>query len=107
MVDREAKRAEGKGAGYDCWAVKHNLKQMAATLAAYQNYGFASPDELDAALAAAHEEMQESLAGLKELESTLSGKKELQRNLLSYVGTKPARDGLKAQKSDKARWVYR
>ena len=31
MVDREAKRAEGKGAGYDRWASLHNLKQMAAT----------------------------------------------------------------------------
>ena len=29
MVDREAKRAEGKGVGYDRWAAKHNLKQMA------------------------------------------------------------------------------
>ena len=28
MVDREAKRAEGKGMGYDRWAAKHNLKQM-------------------------------------------------------------------------------
>ena len=35
MVDREAKRAEGKGVGYDRWAAVHNLKQMAATVAAY------------------------------------------------------------------------
>ena len=34
MVDREAKRAEGKGVGYDHWAAKHNLKQMAATVTA-------------------------------------------------------------------------
>ena len=40
MVDREAKRAEGKGVGYDRWAAKHNLKQMAATVTAYQQYGF-------------------------------------------------------------------
>ena len=107
MVDREAKRAEGKGAGYDRWAAKHNLKQMAATLAIYQNYGFASPDELDAALTAAHADMQESLAGLKGLEAAIREKKELQRNLLNYIGTKPARDGLKAQKSEKARKAYR
>ena len=107
MVDREAKRAEGKGAGYDRWAAKHNLKQMAATLAIYQNYGFASPDELDTALTAAHADMQESLAGLKGLEAAIREKKELQRNLLNYIGTKPARDGLKAQKSEKARKTYR
>ncbi len=31
----------------------------------------------------------------------------MQRNLLGYIGTKPARDGLKAQKSEKARRAYR
>ena len=49
MVDREAKRAEGKGVGYDRWAAVHNLKQMAATVAAYEQYGFTSPEQLDAA----------------------------------------------------------
>ena len=49
MVDRAAKRAEGKGIGYDRWAAVHNLKQMAATVAAMEQYGF-TPDELDAAL---------------------------------------------------------
>ena len=107
MVDIAAKRAEGKGRGYEKWAAMHNLKQMAATLAAYQQYGFSSPDELDAALTAAHADMQESLAGLKALETAIREKKELQRNLLSYISTKPARDGLKAQKSDKARRAYR
>ena len=107
MVDIAAKKAEGKGRGYEKWATMHNLKQMAATVAIYQQYGFSSPEELDKAYAAAHADMQESLAGLKALEATIAGKKELQRNLLSYISTKPARDGLKAQKSDKARRAYR
>ena len=107
MVDIAAKKAEGKGRGYEKWATMHNLKQMAATLAAYQQYGFSSPEELDEALTAAHADMQESLSGLKALEATISDKRELQRNLLSYISTKPARDGLKAQKSDKARRAYR
>ena len=47
MVDRAAKRAEGKGIGYDRWAAVHNLKQMAATVAAMEQYGF-TPEELDA-----------------------------------------------------------
>ena len=107
MVDIAAKKAEGKGRGYEKWATMHNLKQMAATVAIYQQYGFSSPEELDKAYAAAHADMQESLAGLKALEATIADKKELQRNLLSYISTKPARDGLKAQKSDKARRAYR
>ena len=53
MVDREAKRTEGKGGGYDRWAAKHNLKEMAATVTAYQQYGFSSPEELDEACSAA------------------------------------------------------
>ena len=107
MVDREAKRAEGKGVGYDRWAAKHNLKQMAATVTAYQQYGFSSPDELDAAISAANTATQESLAGLKGLEAAIREKKELQTQVLAYAKTKPARDGLKAQKTEKARSAYR
>ncbi len=88
MVDIAAKEAEGKGRGYEKWAIMHNLKQMAATLAVYQQYGFASPEELDAALTATHADMQESLASLKDMETTLNSKKELRRYLLGYVKTR-------------------
>ena len=107
MVDREAKRAEGKGVGYDRWAAKHNLKQMAATVTAYQQYGFSSPEELDEACSAAYAAMQESLAWLKQVEKTLNGKKELQRQVLAYSKTRPVRDGLKQQKNAKAKAAYR
>ena len=103
MVDREAKRAEGKGVGYDRWAAKHNLKQMAATVTAYQQYGFSSPEELDKVCSAAYTTMQESLAELKQVEKTLNGKRELQRQVLAYSKTRPVRDGLKQQKNAKAK----
>ncbi len=106
MVDRAAKRAEGKGIGYDRWAAVHNLKQMAATVAAMEQYGF-TPDELDAACSAAYAAMQESLTELKQVEKTLNGKKELQRQVLAYSKTRPARDGLKQQKNAKAKAAYR
>ena len=107
MVDREAKRAEGKGVGYDRWAAKHNLKQMAATVTAYQQYGFSSPEELDEACSAAYTAMRESLTELKQMEKTLNGKKELQRQVLAYSKTRPVRDGLKQQKNTKAKAAYR
>ena len=107
MVDREAKRAEGKGVGYDRWAAKYNLKQMAATVTAYQQYGFSSPEELDEACSAAYAAMQESLTELKQVEKTLDGKKELQRQVLAYSKTRPVRDGLKQQKNAKAKAAYR
>ena len=106
MVDRAEKQAEGKGVGYDRWAAVHNLKQMAATVAAYGQYGY-SPEELDAALVSANADLQDSTAKLKALDAAIREKKELQTQVLAYAKTKPARDGLKAQKTEKARSTYR
>ena len=107
LVDIEQKKAEGKGRGYERWATMHNLKQMAATLNAYQEYGFTSPEQLEAAVDTAYQEMRQTSGKLKTLETKLQGKKELQQQVLAYAKTKPARDGLKAQKSPKAREAYR
>ena len=106
MVDRSAKRAEGKGIGYDRWAAVHNLKQMAATVAAMEQYGF-TPEELDAALVSANADLQRSSAKLKPIETAICEKKELQKQVLAYAKTRDVRDGLKKQKSDKARRAYR
>ena len=107
MVDIAAKKAEGKGKGYEKWATLHNLKQMAATMSIYEESGFSSPEELEAALAAASASLHETTGKLKAVESTLREKKDLQKQLLAYIKTKPARDGLKAQKTEKARRNYR
>ncbi len=107
MVDIAAKKAEGKGKGYEKWATLHNLKQMAATMSIYEESGFSSPEELEAALAAASVGLHETTGKLKAVESTLREKKDLQKQLLAYIKTKPARDGLKAQKTEKARRNYR
>ena len=107
LVDIEKKLAEGKGRGYERWATMHNLKQMAATLNVYQQYGFTSPEQLEAAVDTAYQEMRQTSGKLKTLETKLQGKKELQQQVLAYAKTKPARDGLKAQKSPKAREAYR
>ena len=107
MVDIAAKKAEGKGRGYEKWATLHNLKQMAATMSIYEESGFSSPEELEAALAAASAGLHEVTGKLKTVESTLQEKKDLQKQLLAYIKTKPARDGLRAQKSEKARRAYR
>ena len=107
MVDIAAKKAEGKGRGYEKWATLHNLKQMAATMSVYEESGFSSPEELEAALAAASAGLHETTGKLKAVESTLREKKDLQKQLLAYIKTKPARDGLRAQKTEKARRAYR
>ena len=105
MVDRAAKRAEGKGMGYDRWAAVHNLKQMAATVAAMEQYGY-SPEGLDEALVSANADLQSSAAELKAAEAALREKKDLQKQVLAYFKTRNVRQGLKAQKTDKARKAY-
>ena len=107
LVDIEQKMAEGKGRGYERWAKIHNLKQAAKTLTIYQQYGFSSPEQLEAAVATAYQEMRQTSGELKALETKLQGKKKLQRQVLAYAQTKAARDGLRAQKSEKARAAYR
>ena len=67
MVDREAKRAEGKGVGYDRWASLHNLKQMAATHNFLMENELLDLDKLDAAVESSRKalsEARESLRGL-------------------------------------------
>ena len=107
LVDIEQKMAEGKGRGYERWAKIHNLKQAAKTLSVYQQYGFTSPEQLEAAVDTAYQEMRQTSGKLKALETKLQGKKKLQRQVLAYAQTKAARDGLRAQKSEKARAAYR
>ena len=60
MVDREAKRAEGKGIGYDRWASMHNLKAWSKTFLYLQEHDLLSPDKLIAAVDAAGAEAREA-----------------------------------------------
>ena len=107
MVDIEAKKAQGKGIGYQKWASVFNLKQMANSFNIYTEYGFSSPEELDAAVSAAHAAVRDSAAKLKPIETALQEKKELRRQIIIYRDTKAVREGLAAQKAPKARAAYR
>ena len=71
-----------------------------------EQYGF-TPEELDAALVSANADLQSSAAELKAAEAALREKKDLQKQVLAYSKTRNVRQGLKAQKTDKARKAYR
>ena len=107
MVDIEAKKAQGKGIGYQRWASTFNLKQAAQALNLYTEHGFSSPEELDAAVSAAFAAVHDSSAKLKPIETALKEKKELRRQIIIYRDTKAVREGLAAQKTPKARAAYR
>lgn len=105
MVDVEAKRAQSAALGR--WASVHNLKQMAAAKFIYDTTGYSSLEEFDAAVSAAKEEMQASLAVLKSFDTKIKDNEEMQKWLVSYAKTRDVRDGLKNIKSDKKRAAYR
>ena len=77
MVDIEAKKAQGKGIGYERWTSTFNLKQAAQALNIYVEHGFSSPEELDAAVSAAFGEARASANKLKPIEADLKEKKKL------------------------------
>ena len=106
-VDIAAKRAEGKGVGYERWVKVHNLKQMAKAYATYEQYGFSSKDELDSAVATSQASMQKSYAELKAFDPKIAEQKTLQDWILKYVKTKDVCKGINAIKKEKDRAAYR
>ena len=98
LVDIAAKRAEGKGIGYERWAKTFNLKQMAKTMNFLSGHGFTNPEDVDAALEAAISGQHTAGEKLKELESRITANKELMHQIGVYRRTKPAHDGLKTAK---------
>ena len=88
LVDIEAKKAAGYGAGYERWAKNFNLKQMASALYLYRQHGFESPEELDQAIEAAQAAFTENTDKLKAIEAVLNEKKELRKHLQDYRASK-------------------
>ncbi len=97
LVDIEQKMAEGKGRGYERWATMHNLKQMAATLNVYQEYGFTSPEQLEAAVDTAYQEMRQTSG---EAEST--GNEATREKGVAATGTCLCQDQARPRRAESA-----
>ena len=102
MVDREAKRAEGKGVGYDRWASLHNLKQMAATHNFLMENELLDLDKLDAAVESSRKALSEARESLRGIEQTISDKKSLRKVVNDYRRTRPTIDAHKKLSGRKA-----
>ena len=102
MVDREAKRAEGKGAGYDRWASLHNLKQMAATHNFLMENELLDLDKLDAAVESSRKALSEARESLRGIEQSISDKKSLRKVVNDYRRTRPTIDAHKKLSGRKA-----
>ena len=102
MVDREAKRAEGKGVGYDRWASLHNLKQMAATHNFLMENELLDLDKLDAAVESSRKALSEARESLRGIEQSISDKKSLRKVVNDYRRTRPTIDAHKKLSGRKA-----
>ena len=102
MVDREAKRAEGKGVGYDRWASLHNLKQMAATHNFLMENELLDLDKLDAAVESSWKALSEARESLRGIEQSISDKKSLRKVVNDYRRTRPTIDAHKKLSGRKA-----
>ena len=102
MVDREAKRAEGKGVGYDRWASLHNLKQMAATHNFLMENELLDLDKLDAAVESSRKALSEARESLRGIEQSISDKKSLRKVVNDYHRTRPTIDAHKKLSGRKA-----
>ena len=107
MVDREAKRAEGKGTGYDRWASLHNLKQMAATHNFLMENELLDLDRLDAAVESSRKALSEARDSLRGIEQTIADKKNLRKVVSDYRRTRPTIDAHKKLSGKKAEAYYR
>ena len=102
MVDREAKRAEGKGVGYDRWASLHNLKQMAATHNFLMENELLDLDKLDAVVESSRKALSEARESLRGIEQSISDKKSLRKVVNDYRRTRPTIDAHKKLSGRKA-----
>ena len=102
MVDREAKRAEGKGVGYDRWASLHNLKQMAATHNFLMENELLDLDKLDAAVESSRKALSEARESLRGIEQSISDKKSLRKVVNDYRRTRPTIEAHKKLSGRKA-----
>ena len=102
LIDIQAKLAEGKGAGYERWAKKFNLKAMAQTLLLLQEKGLADEDALNQRIEELSTRFHESSDVAKDLEGRMKANKELRYNVAVYTSTKKAAQQLKTAKQPAA-----
>ena len=98
LIDIQAKLAEGKGAGYERWAKKFNLKAMAQTLLLLQEKGLTDEDALNQRIEELSSKFHESSDVAKDLEGRMKANKELRYHVAVYTNTKKTAQQLKTAK---------
>lgn len=88
LLDIQAKLREGKGAGYERWAKKFNLKQMAQTLNYLTENGLTDYKALEAKAEDVSQHTDTLLAQVKASEKRLSEIAVLRTHIVNYLKTR-------------------
>ena len=88
LIDIEAKIRAGKGVGYQHWAKKFNLKQMAKTLNYLQEHGLMDYQELAQKAASAKARSNELSASIRTAEKRLAEIAALKKHIINYSNTR-------------------
>lgn len=88
LVDIQAQLRAGKGPGYERWAKRFNIKQMAQTLNYLSENGLLDYQALHAKAAEAETQYSRLSAAIKSAEEQLTGNALLQTHILNYLKTR-------------------
>ena len=88
LIDIQQKLEEGRGAGYANWAKRHNLKQMAQTVAFLQSNGLMNYDDLSQKAALAVSQFHTLSAEIKSAEQRLEEIALMEKHIVNYAKTR-------------------
>lgn len=80
--------AKGKGRGYEIWAKRHNIKQIAQTLLILEERGIRDMETLEKKASEASDRFDENAVKLKKLQGKINDLKELKMHIINYSRTK-------------------
>ena len=101
MVDVEAKKAEGKGVGYEKWAKLHNLKEWSKSFRYLQENDLLTLEQIDAAVAEAAEVSREARSRYDAAASKVTDKKAMLEAMDNYRKTYPVIKEYRAIRKEK------
>lgn len=87
LIDIEQKVLEGKGKGYENWAKKFNLKQMAKTINYLSENDLLNIETLDEKVAKVTEDFSKVTKEIKGIENELKDINELKNQVITYLKT--------------------
>ena len=92
LISIQEKLQQGKGKGYEIWAKKFNLKQMAQVMCFLEENGIGSYEELVKAKNESSQRFEKIKTQIKSVEENMSEVSELRTHIFNYSKTKKVYD---------------